>query len=137
MRGCAFRQKALSCFYQTWLPLHNCFIKGPKACPRQKEGLTFQFFNVYRTYYLSEGSKHPIFYTGHSLTTFTRIWLFLIPYPPNWHFLPWKRWPKIRHFWTTYQPSLVNVVKECPLSIKIKSPFQHLKYLCTYKNRSF
>ena len=22
-KGCAFRQKALSCFYQTWLPLHT------------------------------------------------------------------------------------------------------------------
>ena len=45
MKGCAFRQKAPSCFYQTWLPLHNCFIKGPKVCPRQKDGLTyFPFF---------------------------------------------------------------------------------------------
>ena len=39
--------------------------------------------------------------------------LFVFFWPPTplcWHFLPYKRWQKSQHFWTSYPPLLVNVV---------------------------
>ena len=51
---------------------------------------------------------------------------FLTTYPPRWHFLPYRR----QHFLTTYQPLLVNVVSEHPLStilvIEISKNYQFM-----------
>ena len=52
---------------------------------------------------------------GILLLRWQNLGFFLTTYPLRWHFLPCKSWPKSWHFWTTYPPYLVNVVKECPL----------------------
>ena len=65
---------------------------------------------------------------GRSQTTFKRFWLFLTTYPLVFTlsmFLVYKKWT----FWTTYLPSLVNIVCERPLTFSLISVSSVMEFL--------
>ena len=78
---------------------------------------------------LKKGTKENILHIscarGHSQTTLTSFWLFLITYPPPLTFLWYKCWQKI-NFFNHLPPALVNIVCECPLTPLTKCFFASL-----------